>query len=415
MAARAVNPGGALSIDIGGAADKLPDCLTMGWQAGADVPFHPGEDFPFGDRAVGVIACGHFVHELDRATKFHFLLECRRTLQAGGRLGIAPRANAASAAGNDLPSLAAMAGLEPAPDGFTKRDRQVHDDPLVSILIPAYNPGFFTASFDSALAQTYGNIDILICDDSPGPEIEAIVRARASRFPVRYERNPTRLRPRGNFTRCFERARGEFVKFLCDDDLLAPTCVASLLDSFRHAPDIALATSRRKRIDESGRALQDQPATMPIVAEDTVIAGPTLANAMIMVGLNTIGEPSTVLFRKADLLDQAPEYFRFDGEAGHGIIDMVTWTALLLKGDAVYRNEALSSFRIHPGQRQRDPAKWQRNVDSIRGLQAVWLALKVHQRVPPDLLLTKPFPPLRGVDWRIQPVLGFAARPVAAG
>ena len=96
---------------------------------------------------------------------------------------------------------------------------------------------------------------------------------------------------------------------------------------------------------------------MPIVAEDKVIAGPTLANAMIMAGLNTVGEPSTALFRKGELLDQAPEYFRFDGVAGHGIIDMVTWAALLLKGDAVYRSEALSAFRIHAGQRQHDPSK----------------------------------------------------------
>jgi hypothetical protein len=94
---------------------------------------------------------------------------------------------------------------------------------------------------------------------------------------------------------------------------------------------------------------------------------------------------------------------------------MVTWAALLLKGDAVYRTEALSCFRIHPGQRQHDPAKAQRNVDSFRSLHAAWLALKLHQRLQPDLLWTKPFPPLRGVDWRVQPVLGFAARPVAVG
>lgn len=410
-----MSPEGALRVDIGGVGGHLPDCLSMGWQAGADVPFHPGEDFPFDDRAVGVIACGNFVHDLDRAAKLHFLLECRRSLRPGGRMSIAARGDAASAVSGDLPRLAALAGLEPEPGGFTKRDRHLHTDPLVSILIPAYNARFFAACLDSALAQTYGQIEIVICDDSPGPEIEAIVRARTSRFPVRYERNQTRLRPRGNFTRCFERARGEFVKFLCDDDLLAPACVASLLDSFRRAPDIALATSRRQRIDESGRALRDQPATVPIVAEDAVIAGPTLANAMIMVGLNTIGEPSTTLFRKADLLDQAPEYFRFDAVAGHGIIDMVTWAALLLKGDAVYRTEALSCFRIHPGQRQHDPATAQRNVDSIRGLQAAWLELKLHQRLQPDVLWTKPFPPLRGVDWRMQPVLGFAARPVAVG
>jgi glycosyltransferase involved in cell wall biosynthesis len=415
MEAHAVSAEGALRVDIGGVGSHLPDCLSMGWNDGADVPFHPGEDFPFDDRAVGVIACGSFVHDLDRAAKLHFLLECRRTLRPGGQISVAAEGDAASAASGDLPCLAALAGLEPAPGGFTKRDRQLHTDPLVSILIPAYNARFFAACLDSALAQTYDDIEIVICDDSAGPEIEAMARARASRFPVRYERNQTRLQPRGNFTRCFERARGEFVKFLCDDDLLAPACVASLLDSFRRAPDIALATSRRRRIDESGRALRDQPATVPMVAEDAVIAGPTVANAMIMAGLNTVGEPSTTLFRKADLLDQEPQYFRFDGVDGHGIIDMVTWAALLLKGDAVYRKEALSFFRIHAGQRQHDPTKARRNVDSIRGLQAAWLNLKLHQRLQPDVLWTKPFPPPRGVDWCMQPVLGFAARPVAAG
>ncbi len=95
-----------------------------------------------------------------------------------------------------------------------------------------------------------------------------MARARSTRFPVRYLRNQPRLRPRGNFTRCFDEARGEFVKYLCDDDLLAPTCVASLLDAFRHAPDITLATSRRRRIDAHGHALADQPATTPIVAAD---------------------------------------------------------------------------------------------------------------------------------------------------
>ena len=34
---------------------------------------------------------------------------------------------------------------------------------------------------------------------------------------------------------------------------------------------------------------------------------------------------------------------------------MVMWASLLLKGNAVYLRECLSSFRNHPGQRQRDP------------------------------------------------------------
>ena len=98
---------------------------------------------------------------------------------------------------------------------MTKRERRACGDPLVSIVIPAYNPRFFAECLDSALRQTYGSIEIVIADDSAGPEIESIVTSRGSQRPVRYQRNSTRLRPRGNFIRCFEEARGEFVKFLC--------------------------------------------------------------------------------------------------------------------------------------------------------------------------------------------------------
>ena len=403
-----------LRVIVGAAMPREPGALRMGSEPGCDIPFRPGDEFPFEDRAVESIDCGEFIHALDRATRLHFLFECRRTLKPGGRIGIETGARPEGVA-DDLAVLAALVGLDAAREGFTKRDRRLSGNPLVSILVPAYNARFFAACLDSALAQTYDHIEVVICDDSPGPEIEAVVRGRTSRFQIRYERNETRLRPRGNFTRCFERARGEFVKFLCDDDLLAPTCVASLLDAFRSAPDIVVATSPRQRIDEHGQPLCDQPATVPIVAGDAVIAGHTLANAMLMAGLNFVGEPSTALFRKADLLDQAPEYFRFLNEAGHGVVDMVTWTALLLKGDAVYLRERLSSFRIHAGQRQHDPAKARRNIESIRGLQATWLDLGLHRRLAPDVLLTRPFPFADAADWERQPMLGFSARPVAAG
>ncbi|MBU1228273.1 MAG: methyltransferase domain-containing protein, partial [Actinobacteria bacterium] len=42
--------------------------------------------------------------------------------------------------------------------------------PLVSVLIPAYNPRFFAEALDSACRQTWSNLEILVGDDSGGPE-----------------------------------------------------------------------------------------------------------------------------------------------------------------------------------------------------------------------------------------------------
>jgi len=361
-----------------------------------------GERLPFADRTIAAIDCGPYLDGLSGPARLKLLLECRRCLKPGGTLTL----------GDAQPSEhwavpAALAGFESAHAGLVKPDRRVKGEPLVSVAIPAYNPAFFAACLESALGQTYRNVEVVVCDDSPGPEIETRVREHPRGATVRYERNTARLGPRGNFTRCLERSQGEFVKLLCDDDCLAPQCVARLVDAFRQAPDVALATSRRRRIDAAGHALADQPATVPIVAQDTVIDGRTLANAMLMAGLNFVGEPSTVLFRRADLAP--PGYFGFAGVAGHGIIDMATWTALLLKGDAVYFRDALSSFRIHAGQRQHDPAKAQRNIGSIRELQAAWLGLALHEGLEPNRVGVKPFPP-RDAAWCVSPLVGFAAR-----
>jgi hypothetical protein len=93
------------------------------------------------------------------------------------------------------------------------------------------------------------------------------------------------------------------------------------------------------------------------------------------------------------------------------VIDMVTWATLLLKGDAVYLRECRSSFRMHSGQRQRIPANAQRTIDSIRALQAAWLGLRLHERLPRNRLLTKPFPPPPDAAWVLQPVLSAAPPP----
>jgi glycosyltransferase involved in cell wall biosynthesis len=430
--------GVALAVGLAGRPDAR--LLSVGPGDDADVPLASGEDLPFEDGVAAMLQADACTADLALGPLVHLLLECRRVLCPGGLLHVGPARDDAASAW--LHEQAALVGLEPCAspepvvttDGatvngtatsgrrasarrpgaprasaFTKRDRRVVGMPLVSIAIPAYNPRYFPFALDSALAQTYPNVEIVVCDDSADDAIEAAVAARTSGRLIRYLRNPVRLRPRGNFTRCLEESRGEFLKFLCDDDVLAPTCVERLLGAFRVAPDVSLATSRRALIDADGRALAPLPATWPIVTEDALIAGTTLANAVLMAGLNTIGEPSTALFRRDDLVVQAPGYFRFRGCPGHGVIDLVMWASLLMKGNAVYLHDALSGFRFHAGQRQHDPSMRERNVASIRELQAAWLALEIHDRQPPSELLARRFPP-DGDDWQPRPVQGLSVR-----
>jgi len=223
--------------------------------------------------------------------------------------------------------------------------------PVVSILIPAYNTRYFGDALASALSQTWPALEIVVCDDSPGREIEEAVHASADAR-VRYVRNPQRLGFAGNFSRCLELARGEYIKYLNDDDRLRPRCVEVLASAMRSNPGVRLATSRRIVIDENERQAPDILATTPISHVSALVFGRELGDFLLANGTNFVGEPSTALFRKADLVPEDGLVFRWGGRDYHCLADMALWLRLLARGLAYYDSGVQSEFRIHPGQEQ---------------------------------------------------------------
>ncbi len=225
--------------------------------------------------------------------------------------------------------------------------------PRVSVLMPAYNERFFAAALASARAQTYAALEIVVCDDSPGAAIEAAVRA-AGDARVRYQRNSSRLGFGGNFTECLHQARGELIKFLNDDDLLEPQCVAALAAAFDYDPRVTLATSRRIAIDANGAAVQGHLASQPIAHVSCLIPGLELGNFVLINSVNFIGEPSTAMFRKRDVQPEARGLFAWGGRDYHCLADLSLWLRLLARGSAFYQAVALSEYRVHGGQQQAD-------------------------------------------------------------
>ena len=257
-----------------------------------------------------------------------------------------------------------------------KPKRQLTADalPLVSITIPSYRPRFFEAALQSALRQTYPNTEIVICDDCPDDGIARILDKYSASHPrLRYFRNSERLN-RQNLVKCADVAQGEFIKFLNDDDLLAPNCIERMIECFKTLPDITLVTSKRTRIDESGRILPEIFETLPVVREDAIIEGLTLGAALLSSFRNFVGEPTTAMFRKADVAHLKPDYLAVDNHMVYGINDIAVWTNLAIQGNAVYLVEPLSQFRIHSSQSQaelRDEV-FAGAVEGIKIMRASW-------------------------------------------
>lgn len=226
--------------------------------------------------------------------------------------------------------------------------------PLVSILIPTYcRPVYFEKALQSALAQTYRNIEIFITDNSPDRRTANIIVAKyAKNKKVKYEHHPEISTAYDNclIARKYNNPQAEYVQWLMDDDILLPEKIAVMVDCYRMHPQVTLVTSYRQMIDAEGNPLPDCAVNQPIVPQNALISGRIIGKNILMNMMNFLGEPTTVLIRKKFLLNND---WGWTGNEGKAIIsDFPTWLNLCAQGDVIYLHEPYSLWRIHGGNQQ---------------------------------------------------------------
>src|SRR5690349_11003303 len=94
-------------------------------------------------------------------------------------------------------------------------------NPLVSILIPAYNSEeWITETIDSSLAQTWANKEIIIVDDGSKDRTLEIARRYESKG-VKVVTQPNQGAAVARNT-AFDLAQGDYIQWLDADDVLDP-------------------------------------------------------------------------------------------------------------------------------------------------------------------------------------------------
>lgn len=218
--------------------------------------------------------------------------------------------------------------------------------PLVSILIPVYNrEQLVRECIASAQAQTYGNIEIIVCDNASTDNTWEVVQEFArgdSR--IRSFRNESNVGPVRNWLRCVSEAKGDYVKILFSDDLISPRCVEVLLSVFQD--DVAFSYSTALITDtESGAG------RIAYASGESAIYSTQRYLELLSEGIAPFS-PCAGLFRTSDvkknLFDMLPtkiarDYWR------HGAGPDVMLFALTAKDypKVAYIRDALVSFRAH--------------------------------------------------------------------
>ncbi|MFS2140420.1 glycosyltransferase [Duganella sp. Dugasp56] len=262
-------------------------------------------------------------------------------------------------------ALKGNAGLQ-APQFAGARPPQVDTRlPKVSILMPTHNrPDYAELALQSILAQTWGNLEIVISDNSTDELTRERFAPYMARYAnIRYLRSPG-LGPLDNFLNCYRNSSAEYVNYLMDDDLFHPEKIERMMACMLGQPNIGLVTSFRQLIDANGRYLAPIHGTERMFEIATAVGGSSLGDMILSNGQNLMGEPTTVLFRRSQL----PGHFgMFLGRQYTTLSDVATWLAVLSNSDCAYLPEALSYFRLHGGQDQRnEKVRIQANIEWLQ-------------------------------------------------
>ncbi len=218
--------------------------------------------------------------------------------------------------------------------------------PLVSICIPTHNRlEFLKKSLQSALNQTYPNIEIVISDNSSDKKTKEYVQSLTNNK-IRYYYDPERSTSFLNAHYPVKIAKGEYIKWLPDDDILFPKCVEKMVDVLNKYPSVGVVMAPLRIIDSTDKPItpyfyffRKMEYLYKYKNKDTYVEQGKAMNDYL-TNIYPCAVPTGFMFRKELYEDPDPK-FQFIGD-----IDLCMNFAT--KTDFYYIDEFLSAWRYSP-------------------------------------------------------------------
>lgn len=222
----------------------------------------------------------------------------------------------------------------------------------VTICIPTFNGArYLDDCLESVREQSFDDIEILVVDDGSSDETLSVVNDHAVRDArIRIEQNSRRLGLVGNWNRCVELARGEWIKFVFQDDLIDPRCVERLVDAGRRTNATMVVCARH--IDLDGADDEARRIYEPYAGKESltgVFPGRTEVSArefseavLDHMRKNFVGEPTAVLLHRS-----AFQRFGTFNPSLVSMCDLEYWIRVGVHEGLSIVPEPLATFRVH--------------------------------------------------------------------
>lgn len=239
---------------------------------------------------------------------------------------------------------------------------------LASIVVPVFNGmPHLPATVTSALQQTYPHLEVVLVDG--GSTDDSWVWMSSLEDPrVRIERLPRGTSAAENWTEASRQARGDFVKLLCQDDILHPHAMEEQVQDLEQNPTAVMALAQRDIIDAAGKTVFKSWGTHGL--PPGLIDGRMALVRSFERGTNIFGEPVAVLFPRRVLTDALP----WNDERPF-LLDVELYTRVMSTGDIYVRKESVGAFRI-------SASSWSTRLAQSQTAQLKWWQEHIAEMLP---------------------------------
>lgn len=234
--------------------------------------------------------------------------------------------------------------------------------PRISVCVPTYNgERYLRPCLDSILHQTFKDFELLLVDDCSNDSTPTILDEYArSDSRIRVVTNERNLGLVGNWNHSISLARGEWIKFTFQDDLLREDCLEKMLA----AATRPIVFCRREFLFETGtneetiRLYNELPQIPELFGNSTDIDPATIRDAVLREPRNFFGEPTAALLHRS-LFER---FGLFNADLAQ-LCDLEYWVRVATNTGITYVADPLATFRYHESSTSagnRDPIKDER-------------------------------------------------------
>lgn len=243
------------------------------------------------------------------------------------------------------------------------------DKPLISVCLPCYNGGkYISQCIESILPQSYSNLEIVIIDDcSTDNTCDIIDQYKDER--IRVIENNKNIGLVNNWNKCVHLSRGDWVKFVFQDDIIEKNCIAKLFKVASEGFDL-VACNRNFIFDSSvsqeikNNYLSNKKIIESIFNKSNILIGDDFCNAILRYPYcNLLGEPTVTLINK--------RLFSKYGFFNANLIqdcDSEFWVRVGIHAGVAFIPEELASFRVHSNSataRNSNLYSFRKNLDKL--------------------------------------------------